>query len=121
MVKISNEKEKESKIKEELYAQVCCILNVIDMKEVKYKGRIMLVLMAIVVAAWLVWYYWLAIYVVYAVGKGPDGKGVREPVYRSMFFDRAKEKYMYMNAHKEEGVKYYILMNNEEGNSLIPF
>lgn len=77
--------------------------------------------MTIVVAAWLVWYYWLAIHVVYAVGKGPDGKGGREVVYRSMFFDKAKEKFMYMNAHKEEGVKYYILMNKEEGNSLIPY
>lgn len=77
--------------------------------------------MTIVVAAWLVWYYWLAIHVVYAVGKGPDGKGGREVVYRSMFFDKAKEKYLYLNAHKEEGVKHYILVDKEEGNSLIPF
>ena len=75
----------------------------------------------VVVAAWLVWYYWLAIHVVYAVKKENDDKGIREPVYRSMYFDKAKEKYKYMNAHKEEGVSYYILMDKEEGNSIIPF
>lgn len=75
----------------------------------------------VVVAVWLVWYYWLAIYVVYAVKKEADGKGGREVVYRSMFFDKAKEKYLYLNAHKEEGVKHYILVDKEEGNSLIPF
>ena len=78
-------------------------------------------LTVVVDAVWLVWYFWLAIYVVYAVRKGPDDKGAWEPVYRSMYFDRAKEKYMYMNSHKEESVKHYILVNKEEGNSLIPF
>lgn len=75
----------------------------------------------VVVAAWLVWYYWLAIHVVYAVGKGPDGKDMYKTVYRSMYFDKAMEKYMYLNHNKEEGVKHYILMNKEEGNSIIPF
>ena len=75
----------------------------------------------VAVAIWLVWYYWLAIWVVYAVGKGPDGKGMREPVYRSMYFNRAKKKYMCLNAHKEEGVAYYILMDTDKCNSIIPF
>ena len=74
-------------------------------------------LIAIVVAGWLLWYRYLAIWVVYAIDKE---KGWI-PVYRSMNHDWAKEKYMYMNAHKEEGVKCYILVDEEEGNSLIPF
>lgn len=78
-------------------------------------------LIIVVVVAWLVWYYWLAIYVVYAVKKEAEDNGGREVVYRSMFFDKAKEKYLYLNCNKEKGVKYYILMNKEEGNSLIPY
>ena len=69
----------------------------------------------VVVAAWLVWYNWMAIYVVYAVKESGW-----EPVYRSMFLDRAKEKYFYMNGHKEEDVKHYILMDEEMGNSIVP-
>ena len=74
-------------------------------------------LIAIVVTGWLLWYRYLAIWVVYAIDKekGPV------PVYRSMNHDWAMEKYMNMNAHKEEGVKCYILVDEEEGNSLIPF
>lgn len=95
---------------------VMTLYNCIKLK----KWKVIFLTIAIV-TAWLVWYHWLAIYVVYAVGKGPGGKGLWEPVYRSVSFDRAKKKYMYLNAHKEEGVAYYILMDTDECNSIIPF
>lgn len=59
-------------------------------------------------------------YIVYAV-KGTEDGTSREVVYKSVCHDRAKARYLYLNGHKEEGVKHYILMDEEEGNSLIPF
>ena len=75
----------------------------------------------VVVGAWLVWYYWLAVYVVYAVEEKPNNESAWISVYRSMYFDKAMEKYMYLNHNKEDGVKHYIFVNQEDGNSIIPF
>lgn len=66
---------------------------------------------------WLIWYLYLANYIVYAIHE--DGEW--ESVYRSTNHDKAKEIYIYLNAHKKEGVKHYILLDKEMGNSLISF
>ena len=59
-------------------------------------------------------------YIVYAVRTSGDGPK-REVVYKSISHDKAKARYYYLNKHKEEGVKHYILVDEEMGNSLIPF
>lgn len=53
--------------------------------------------------------------VVYAVTK--DGW---KEVYRSIYSSKAKERYYYLKSHKEEGVSYYIFVDEDSGNSIIP-
>lgn len=59
-------------------------------------------------------------YIVYAV-KGSQNGAIWEEVYKSVSQDKAKARYLYLNGHKEEGVRYYILVDEETGNSVIPF
>ena len=68
----------------------------------------------------VVFYCAMPRYIVYAVKGSKDG-AKWEVVYKSVYLDRAKARYLYLNSHKEEGVKHYILVDEEEGNSLIPF
>ena len=83
------------------------------------KMSISLILACIFV--WLLWYFYLAHHMLYAVVSDSEGKAKWTPVYRSMCFDRAHNEYMYMNTHREAGVDGYILVDTEEGNSIIPF
>lgn len=57
-------------------------------------------------------------YIVYAYKISCDEP---EVVYKSIYYDKAKANYYYLNSHKEEGVSHYILLDEEMGNSLIPF
>ena len=58
-------------------------------------------------------------YVVYAV-KGTKNGTIREEVCKSISQDKARSRHLYLNGHKEEGVRY-VLVDEETGNSVIPF
>ena len=65
-------------------------------------------------------YYALPKFVVYAV-KHSDNGPKREVVYKCIYQDKAEAQYYYLIKHKQEGVSSYILVDEEYGNSLIPF
>ena len=68
----------------------------------------------------VVLYFAMPKYTVYAVKGSKDG-AIWKEVYKSVYHARAKARYLYLNGHKEEGVRHYILVDEETGNSVIPF
>ncbi len=78
------------------------------------------VIVALLIIGCIAIYCALPKYIVYANRSSDDGPK-REEVYRSIYYGKAKDRYYYLNSHKEEGVSGYILLDEEMGNSLIPF
>ena len=79
-----------------------------------------IVIAALLIIGSVVLYCAMPKYTVYAV-KGAEDGTIREEVYKSVSLDKAKARYLYLNGHKEEGVRHYILVDEETGNSEIPF
>jgi len=78
------------------------------------------VIVALLIIGGFAIYYAMPKYIVYAV-RASDGEFKLELVYTSIFRDKAEERYYYLNQHKEEGVKGYILKDTSTGLRLIPF
>ena len=79
-----------------------------------------IVIAALLIIGGVVLYCAMPKYIVYAV-KGSQNGAIWEEVYKSVCHDRAKAQYLYLNGHKEKGMKHYILVDEETGNSEIPF
>ena len=79
-----------------------------------------IVFAVLIIAGGIALYCAMPKYVVYAVIPSNDGPKW-EVAYKSISHDKAKAQYLYLNGHKEEGVKHYILVDEETGNSVIPF
>ena len=79
-----------------------------------------IVIAALLIIGSLALYCAMPKYTVYAVKEAENG-AIWEEVYKSVSQDKAKARYLYLNGHKEEGVKHYILVDEETGNSEIPF
>ena len=78
-----------------------------------------IVIAALLIIGGVVLYCAMPKYIVYAV-KGAEDGAIWEEVYKSVSQDKAKARYLYLNGHKEEGVRHYILVDEETGNSVIP-
>lgn len=80
----------------------------------------MTTIVALLIIGGVVLYFAMPKYIVYALNDSED-EPIWEEAYKSVSHDKAKERYLYLNEHKEDGVKYYIFVDEETGNSIIPF
>lgn len=81
----------------------------------KRKHEFIILCLVLLFSSAFYFYSLLNTQVIYAVSK--DGWN---EVYRSTDRDKARDRYYYLRSHKEEGVSYYIFIDEESGNSIIP-
>lgn len=90
------------------------------MLSIKSHLKIWGILVIIIAAIVCLWFYFTPKYSVWAVyGDGIQPK--RQRIYKSVNRQKVYEYYKYMNEHKEDGVMYYYFLDEEFGNTIIPF
>ena len=86
------------------------------------KQRFLIIISFTLLLVYLIYLCMPSKYIVYAlIPTSNGGRCEWKEVYWSYSSKKALEKYRYLNQHKENGVKGYIFLNEETGNSIIPF